>query len=142
VQTNTIPASTTFTLDPNNLNTISLTSPIYIANPNGCGITPTLSIKNVDTGTCPTWISPCSPAMNSAITIGTTDHTLEGTYNFKIEFVDTVSTFTDNTVTFAIVIEIMDATSITKETSAGDQEYQVTASTLSVDLPTYSWFPT
>jgi len=80
--------------------------------------------------------------MNSAITIGTTDHTLEGTYNFKIEFVDTVSTFTDNTVTFAIVIEIMDATSITKETSAGDQEYQVTASTLSVDLPTYSWFPT
>jgi hypothetical protein len=67
-------------------------------------------MKNVNTGTCPTWISPCNPAMNSVITIGTTDHTIEGTYNFKIDFVDTDSTLTDNTVTFAIVIEIMDAT--------------------------------
>jgi hypothetical protein len=142
VQTNTIPASTTYALDPNNLSTITLTSPTYAHNPSGCAYTPTLAIKNVNTGTCPTWISPCSPAMNSVITIGTTDHTLEGTYNFKIDFVDTVSTLADSTVTFTIVIRIMDATSITKVTSAGDQEYQVTASTLSVDLPTYSWFPT
>jgi hypothetical protein len=143
VQANTIPASTTYVLDPNNLNTIHLTSPTYAPNKADCPFTPSLSIVDVDNGGCPAWIT-CNPGMNSDISIGTTDHTLAGTFNFRIDFTDSISGLTKNTVTFSIIIEIMDATSITLNdgTSPGDQVYAINDSMLELDLPTYSWFPT
>lgn len=70
------------------------------------------------------------------------DWTLEGTYNFRIDFVDSESGFTNSAILFTIIIKIMNATSITMATTPGNQVYTVNASTLFVDLPVYTWYPT
>lgn len=60
VQTNPIPASTTYTLNPNSLNTISLTLPTYANSPSTCTFGPLYSVKNIATGACEPWIT-CTP---------------------------------------------------------------------------------
>ena len=52
VQTNPIPAETTFILDPNNLNTQTLTLPTYVSNKPGCPFEPVYEIKLIADGSC------------------------------------------------------------------------------------------
>lgn len=101
--TNTIPATTTYVLNPNSLVTNTLTTPTFSRSPSSCPFAPVYSVKNTATSTCPAWIT-CTPTIASNILIATTDWTLEGTYNFKIDFSDTESGLTDNSVVFTIVI--------------------------------------
>jgi hypothetical protein len=63
--------------------------------------------------------------MSSSISIGTTDWSLAGTYNFKINFSDVTSGLTDTSVTFTIIVKIMDAASITIATTPGNQVYRI-----------------
>jgi hypothetical protein len=80
--TNVIPATYTYYLNPNTLATVSWATPTYGPVPSSCSYGPvTYTVKNVATGTCPTWIT-CSPVAGSSISIGTTDTALVGTYNF------------------------------------------------------------
>lgn len=67
---------------------------------------------------------------------------MAGTYNFRIDLSDTKSDVTNNSVTFQVKIQIMDATSISMLTTPADQVYTINQATLLVDPPTYSWFPT
>jgi hypothetical protein len=41
-----------------------------------------------------------------------------------------------------MIIQIMNATSITNATMPANQTYLIGSATLSVDLPTYTWYPT
>lgn len=103
ISSNTIPVSSTYILNPNTLATITLTTPTFGCTPSGCPFAPVYSIKNAATSTCPTWIT-CAPTLASNIVVGTTDWTLEGTYNFRIDFTDTESGLTNNSVVFTVVI--------------------------------------
>jgi hypothetical protein len=123
------------------LSTIMMTTPTFGCTPSGCPFAPVYSVVNTGTGTCPTWIT-CAPTLASNIVIGTTDWTLEGTYNFRIDFIDNESGLTNNSILFTIVIQIMNATSITMATTPTDQVYTVNNAALLVNLPTYTWFPT
>lgn len=122
VQTNPTPASTTYILDPNNLNTVSLPVPTYVPTPAACTLAPVYSVKDTGTSACPSWIT-CSPTAGGTIDIATTDWTLAGagpTYNFRIDITDSNSIYTNSVVTFSVTIQIMDATSITVATTVPD----------------------
>jgi len=122
VLSNTIPATQTYLLDPNTLNTITLTTPTFGCTPSGCPFAPVYSVIDTGTGTCPTWIT-CSPSLASNIVVGTTDWTKAGTYNMRIDFSDTQSGLTNSSVLFTIIIQIMPASSITMATTPGNQVY-------------------
>ena len=141
IVSNSIPATSIYTLNPNSLVTSTLTTPTFGCTPSGCPFAPVYSVINSGTGTCPTWIT-CAPTLVSNIVVGTTDWTLEGTYNFKIDFVDTESGLMNNSILFTIIIQIMNATSISMTTTPLSQVYTVNAATLEVSLPTYTWYPT
>jgi hypothetical protein len=74
--------------------------------------------------------------------IGTTDVSKVGTYLFTLTATDPVSSLTNNSVTFTVVFTIKNATAITNATTPANQTYLIGSATLSVNLPTYTWYPT
>jgi len=90
VASNPIPASTTYILDPNVLQTTTLTYPTFINNPSGCPYGPVATVREVISTSCVSWVT-CNPTSGTNVAIATTDWTLEGTYNFRIDLVDTQS---------------------------------------------------
>jgi len=66
LMTNPIPASTTYILDPNNLNTSALTLPTYSSSPAWCTASFSYDVKNTATSTCTPWIT-CNPTTVSNI---------------------------------------------------------------------------
>jgi hypothetical protein len=65
-----------------------------------------------------------------------------GTYNFRIDLTDASSNVTNSSVTFTVIIKVMNATAITMSTKPGNQTYAINSASLLLDLPTYNWFPT
>jgi hypothetical protein len=116
ILTNVIPASYTYLLNPNTLNTISWATPTFGPTPTNCVYGPvTYSVVDVATGTCPSWIT-CAPVAGSSVSIGTTSVDSVGTHNLRINLLDSVSGLNNNSVTFSIIIRVMDATSIAMAT--------------------------
>jgi hypothetical protein len=91
----------TYILDPNNLVTISQVVPTYLQNPSVCPFTPLYTIKSIATDACVAWLT-CNPMTD--FVIGTMDHTLAGTYNFRVDLADSSSDVTDSSVTFTVII--------------------------------------
>jgi hypothetical protein len=139
ILSNPIPATITYILNPNTLNTMTQALPTYGPSPSTCAYGFSYSVINIATGACAPWLS-CAPTSN--ISIATTDWTLAGTYNFRINVSDSASDMTNQAVTFSVVIKIMNATSITKSTSLANQTYQINQAMMYVSLPTYTWYPT
>jgi hypothetical protein len=79
-----------------------------------CPFTPIYSIKDITSGACVAWLT-CNPTTD--FEIGTTDYTLAGTYNFRIDLTDSSSDVTNSSVTFTVIIKIKNATAITMSTS-------------------------
>jgi hypothetical protein len=61
-------------------------------------------------GACVAWLT-CNPTAN--IIIATTDWSLAGTYNFRIDVKDSLSDVTNSSVTFTVIVKIRNASSIT-----------------------------
>jgi hypothetical protein len=119
VASNPIPASTTYILDPNMLQTTTLIFPTFVNNPSGCPYGPVATVKKVPSANCVSWLT-CNPTSGTNIAIATTDWTLEGTYDFRIDLVDNSSDVTNSSVFFTVVIQIMPASSITMATTPSD----------------------
>ena len=109
-------------LDPNNLVTLTLQSPIFDHTPSECPFEPVYTLNP-----CPAadsnshnWIT-CAPTPDVNITVSTKDHTLvaakaDGTYSFTLDITDNKSDQTNSEVTFDVVLKIIPATSITVDT--------------------------
>jgi hypothetical protein len=106
-----------------------LTFPTFINNPSGCPYGPVATVKEVISANCMSWIT-CNPTSGTNVAIATTNWTLEGTYNFRIDLVDTQSDQTNSSVLFQVIIKIMNATSIAMATTPGNQVYTVSATML------------
>jgi len=134
---NPIASTISYKIDPNSLVSTTLTLPTYDSFPTGCSYGP-LTYSLSYSGTFPTWITQ-APTTN--IVLGTTDTSKVGTYLFTLTASDSVSGLTNNSVTFTVIITIKNATSITTSTPT-NQTYLIGSATLSVNLPTYTWYPT
>ena len=138
--TNSIASTINYQIDPNSLVQTTLNLPTYDSFPTGCVYGP-LTYQISYSSTFPTWITQ-NPTTVSKIVIGTTDVTKVGTYLFTLTATDPVSSLTNNSVTFTVVVTIKNATAITNATTPANQTYLIGSATLSVNLPTYTWYPT
>ena len=86
------------------------------------------------------WITQ-TPTTSTNIIIATKDSTTVGNYLFTLTATDPVSGFSNNSVTFNVIIKVKNATSITVVTTPTNQTYLVGSAALLVSLPTYSWYP-
>ena len=137
--TNLIAATIDYKIDPNLLVQTTLTLPTYNSLPLGCSYAP-LSYSLSYSGTFPNWINQ-NPTVGTNIVLGTIDITKVGTYLFTLTATDPVSGLTNNSVTFTVIVSIKNATAITVATQPANQTYLVGSATLSVNLPTYTLFP-
>ena len=87
------------------------------------------------------WITQ-TPTTSSNIVIATKDSTTVGSYLFTLTATDPISGFSNNSVTFTVIMKVKNATSITVATKPANQTYLVGSAALLVSLPTYSWYPT
>ena len=118
----------------------TLTLPTYNSFPVGCAYGP-LSYSLAYSGAFPNWINQ-NPTTGSNIVLGTMDISKVGTYLFTLTATDPVSGLVNNSVTFTVIVSIKNVTSITVATQPANQTYLIGSATLSVNLPTYTWFPT
>jgi hypothetical protein len=117
--TNPVPASTTYSLNPNSLVTTTINVPTFTYSPAWCTVTPLYTIVDTATSACTSWIT-CNPTVASGMVLGTTDWTKAGTYNMRVDFRETASDLSNSSVTFTVIIKIMNATSITMSTTPGN----------------------
>jgi hypothetical protein len=129
-----------YKIDPNSLVQMTLSLPTYDSNPTGCVYGP-LTYQLSYSSTFPSWITQ-NPTTTSKIVLGTTDISKVGTYIFSLTATDPVNGLINNSVTFSVLVTIKDATSITNATIPANQTYLIGSTTLSVNLPTYTWYPT
>lgn len=133
--TNPIASTIIYKIDPNFLVQTTLTLPTYNSFPVGCAYGP-LSYS----GAFPTWINQNPTGTN--IVLATMDISKVGTYFFTLTATDPLNGLSNNSVTFTVVVSIKNATAITVATQPANQTYLIGSATLSVNLPTYTWFPT
>ena len=138
--TSPIASTISYKIDPNSLVQTTLTLPTYNSFPTGCVYGP-LTYQLSYSGTFPSWITQ-NPTTASNIVLGTTDVSKVGTYLFTLTATDPVSGLTNNSVTFTVVVSIKNATSITNATTPVNQTYLIGSAALSMNLPTYTWYPT
>ena len=92
------------------------------------------------TGTFPTWINQ-NPTTSSKIVIGTTDISTVGTYLFNFNANDANSGITNGSITFTVIMKVMNVSTITIATKPSNQTYLIGSTALLVNLPTYTGYP-
>lgn len=138
--TNPIASTIIYKIDPNFLVQTTLTLPTYNSFPVGCAYGP-LSYSLSYSGALTTWINQ-NPTTGTNIVLATMDISKVGTYFFTLTATDPLNGLSNNSVTFTVVVSIKNATAITVATQPANQTYLIGSATLSVNLPTYTWFPT
>ena len=118
---NPIASITTYYINPNSLTPTTLTLPQYGPNPSGCSIG-ALTYQLSSSGTFPLWITQ-NPTISTNIVIGSKDSTTVGNYAFIITAADPLSGLSNSSVTFTIIMKVIDASSITVSTTPSNQSY-------------------